>query len=83
MTQDALAAACGLNQGHLSKVLAGKLKLAAKTRAALHAWLISSHDGSAVNGDEIRRVIERIAQAPAGRQMEIMQLLRIVDRLAR
>lgn len=83
VTQKVLASACGLDQGHLSKVLAGKVKLAPKTERLLRGWLAASQNGSAVNEEEIRRLVERISKAPAERQMEIMQLLRIVERLAR
>ena len=83
ITQARLAATCGINQGHLSKVLAGKLKLAAKTEAALSAWLAETSDDVAGESTEIHDIVERLAQAPLDRRMQIMQLLRIVDRLAR
>lgn len=82
VTQADLAAACGMNQGHLSKVLAGKLKLATKTEAALSLWLIETTEGRRDNNKEIRDIIGRLTRAPSGRRMEIMQLLRIVDKLS-
>ncbi|MBF0130058.1 MAG: hypothetical protein HQL33_08690 [Alphaproteobacteria bacterium] len=83
MTQAALAAACDLNQGHLSRVLARKLKLAAKTEAALRAWLARTAEEVVTADADIRGIVERLASAPSERRMQIMQLLQIVEQLTR
>lgn len=83
VTQACLAAACGLNQGHLSKVLSGKLKLAAKTETALRAWLLETADGIVPEDAEVHAIAERLSRTPSRRRMQIMQLLRLVEQLAR
>lgn len=83
LTQKGLASACNLDQGHISKVLSGKLKLADKTKTALTAWLAEKTDGETIDNSEVHEIVERLTRAPSDRRMQIMQLLRIVDRLAR
>ena len=82
-SQNALGMMCGLSQGHLSKVLAGKLKLAEKTETVFRKWLDeTAGDMNAETDVEIRRIVDRLIRAPASRRMQILQLLRIVERLA-
>lgn len=83
ITQARLAAACGIDQGHLSKVLSGKLKLAAKTEAALRAWLAETADGISPDDAEVRAIAERLARTPSKRRKQIMQLLHLVEQLTR
>ena len=52
ITQVELAAACGLSQPHLSKVLANRVKLAKKTEGKLKAWLETSADLSVDNTND-------------------------------
>lgn len=58
-TQQQLADAIGVSQGHLSRVLGGKLPLTGKTRTGLKSWL----DGGPPAGDprsQIHALIDRI-----------------------
>lgn len=83
-SQAAVAAACAISQPHLSKVLAGKVKLAPKTRGRLDAWV--SGPAAAAPGrdaEELQRLVLRLAEGSPERTMQIMQLLRLVDALAR
>lgn len=82
-TQVDLAQACRLSQGHLSKVLAGKVRLAPKTEMALRTWLSKADQAATCSEDELRRAIERLASASESRRMHILQLLHIVERLTR
>lgn len=84
LRQEDVAAACGCTQGHLSKVLKHKAKLARKTEAALRRWLAGTDGGGGTDdAREVRELVERLVQGPAERRMRIMQLLRILDGMAR
>lgn len=81
--QEDVAAACGCSQGHLSKVLTKKVKLAPKTEAALRNWLASlSDENNANNAQEVRDLVDRLLQGPSARRMQIMQLLRLINGIA-
>ena len=82
VTQKALAAACGKDQGHLSKVLSGKLPLAAKTEQSLRAWLERSGPEASDDKDDVATMVDRIAEGSAERRMQIMHLLEIVENLS-
>ncbi|MGU3420796.1 helix-turn-helix domain-containing protein [Methylobacterium sp. D54C] len=83
LSQAAVANACGLSQPHLSKVLARRVKLAPKTRAAIRRWLgrPSPSDVPSEPG-EWEELIERLRSRPTARLMQIMQILRLLDRLS-
>ncbi|MGY0778895.1 hypothetical protein ACW7BC_13455 [Azospirillum argentinense] len=84
LRQDDVAAACGCTQGHLSKVLKRKVKLAQKTEAALRGWLERTDgDGGTSDAREVKELVDRLVQGPVERRMRIMQLLRILDGMAR
>lgn len=83
-SQAAVATACAISQPHLSKVLSRRVKLAPKTRGRLEAWV--SDPGVPVpgrNAEELQRLVLRLAEGSPERMMQIMQLLRLVDALAR
>ena len=83
-SQAAVAAACAISQPHLSKVLSGRVKLAPKTRRRLEAWV--SDPAAPMPGqdaEELRRLVIRLGEGSPERLMQIMQLLRLVDALAR
>ena len=82
VTQMRLAKACGLDQGHLSKVLREKIKLATKTEAALYAWLEKVGNADIHGDDDLRDIVDRLGRVPSERRMHIMELLRVVERLA-
>jgi hypothetical protein len=81
-TQVEVAAACELSQPHISKVLSQRVKLAAKTAHRLTAWLgtdtINCH-GSAEN--VIRSIADQLERLRPNRRMQLMQLLKAVERL--
>jgi transcriptional regulator with XRE-family HTH domain len=54
MSQDALAESCGLSQGHLSKILAGR-PMGARAEARLRAW-VEGAAGAGLDSDEILRL---------------------------
>lgn len=82
ITQIELAAACGLSQPHLSKVLSRKVKLAKKTEGKLTGWLESSVDLSEDNpNDFVRSLATRLEQLRPARRMQIMELLRAIERV--
>ncbi|MBP2229682.1 transcriptional regulator with XRE-family HTH domain [Azospirillum agricola] len=84
LRQEDVAAACGCTQGHLSKVLKHKVKLARKTEVALRGWLGSADGGDGTDdAREVRELVDRLVQGPAERRIRIMQLLRIIDGMAR
>lgn len=84
LSQAQVADACDLSQPHLSKVLAGRIKLARKTRAALTTWMGSgTRLGTAVDRDGWDDVVARLRSRDPGRVDQIMQLLRILDALVR
>ncbi|MGE8131798.1 helix-turn-helix domain-containing protein [Methylobacterium sp. NPDC080182] len=83
LSQAEVAEACGFSQPHLSKVLAGKVKLARKTRAAVHGWLTCSvPSGMPLEPGEWERLIERLRSRPPAQFMQIMQVLRLLERLS-
>ncbi len=82
ITQVELAAACGLSQPHLSKVLANRVKLAKKTEGKLKAWLETSADLSVDNtNDFVRSLTTRLGQLRPARRMQIMELFRAIERM--
>ncbi|MEG9500289.1 MAG: hypothetical protein MIN69_00180 [Methylorubrum extorquens] len=83
-SQAVVAAECAISQPHLSKVLSGKVKLAPKTRGRLEVW-VSGPEALAAGRDaaELQRLVLRLAEGSSERTMQIMQLLRLVDALAR
>ena len=84
VSQAAVAAACGISQPHLSKVLAGRVKLAPKTRARLQTWVSDPPVRAAGrNVDALQRLVSRLAEGSPERTMQIMQLLQLIDALAR
>ncbi len=83
-TQEGVAKSCGLSQPHLSKVLSNKVKLAPKTQRLLAAWLVDdkpAEDDYAAG--ELGQLVERLLEGSTERRMQIMQLLRILNSLAR
>ena len=83
-TQEGVAKSCGLSQPHLSKVLSNKVKLAPKTQRLLAAWLVDDKAaGDSRAAEELGQLVERLLGGSNERRMQIMQLLRILDSLAR
>lgn len=83
-SQASVALWCGISQPHLSKVLARKVKLAPKTRARLEAWSSASSTANpGPEAQELRRIVERLAEGPPDRVMHIMQILRLLDAVTR
>lgn len=82
ITQAELATACGLSQPHLSRVLAKQVKLAKKTEGKLTEWLKASDELSEVNpNDFVRSLATRMEQLRPARRMQIMELLRAIERV--
>lgn len=82
VTQAELAAVCGLSQPHLSKVLAKRVKLAKKTEVKLTGWLEASGDLSEGSpNDFVRSLAMRLEQSRPARRMQIMELLRAIERV--
>ena len=79
LNQRELAAACGLSQPHLSKVLKGTIRLAPKTRRALETWLDDAPGRSVAGGG----LFDRLLSGPGVRRIQLMQLLELLDRLTR
>jgi len=82
ITQAELATACGLSQPHLSKVLANRVKLARKTESKLTGLLHASgvlSEGSP--NDFVRSLATRMGQLRPTRRMQIMELLRAIERV--
>ena len=83
-SQATVAASCAISQPHLSKVLSGKVRLASKTRGRLEAWISEAPRPVPDRGVEgLQRLVLQLAEGPPKRTMQIMQLLRLVDALAR
>jgi hypothetical protein len=82
VTQKELGAECGLSQPHLSKVLSNKIKLARKTKQRLSTWL-KDVGATAIPTphDTVQALITRLETTKPGRRMQIMELLRAIDRL--
>lgn len=82
VTQAELAAACGLSQPHLSKVLTRKVKLARKTEGKLTGWLETSGDLSEGSPNDFARSLAmRLEQLRPARRMQIMELIRAIERV--
>lgn len=82
ITQAELAAACSLSQPHLSKVLSYRVKLAKKTESRLTGWLEASGDLPAGSpNDFVRSIAARMEQMRPARRMQIMELLRAIERV--
>lgn len=82
ITQSELASACDLSQPHLSKVLSYQVKLAPKTERKLSAWLESANSTvESTPHDMVRALATRLESARPARRMQIMELLRAVERL--
>lgn len=79
LTQTDLAAACGLTQPHLSKVLTEKVPLTGRTAHALADWL-ARHE-LFVPDETLLSIGRKLRDAPANQRMQIMQLLRLLDGL--
>lgn len=79
LTQADLAAACGLTQPHLSKVLKEKVPLTGRTARALAAWL--ERQELFVPDATLLSIGRKLHAAPAPQRMQIMQLLRSLDGL--
>ena len=84
MRQQAVAAACGIDQGHLSKVLKKTVPLRKRTEERLRAW-VEAPDAEDHDGDvpDMQAMLERFSKAPRARRMQIMQFLHLIDRLVR
>jgi transcriptional regulator with XRE-family HTH domain len=82
LTQTELAAACGLSQPHMSKILKKRLKLAKKTQERLGQWLerAENKESSALEST-LRAVASKIRQADGKSRMQIMQFLTALDGL--
>lgn len=82
ITQMELAAACGLSQPHLSKVLSKHIKLAKKTAHNLTVWLEATETGSETSPpDIVRSLAARLEKLRPTKRMQIMQLLKAIERL--
>lgn len=82
VSQTELASSCGLSQPHLSKVLSNQVKLAGKTRRKLSDWLALAGSAADVRPhDVLRSLADRLEVVKPGRRMQIMELLRAVERL--
>lgn len=79
LTQAELANACGLTQAHLSKVLAGKVRLTGRTAKALADWLARQDLISPY--ETLLSIDRKLRNADASRRMQIMQLLKSLDGL--
>jgi transcriptional regulator with XRE-family HTH domain len=81
-TQTELAAACGLSQPHISKVLSSRVKLAPKTKRKFAQWLEATGSTAAPNPHEILHALAtRIEALRPLKRMQIMEFLRAVERL--
>ena len=85
VSQSSLARECDLSQPHLSRVLNKRLKLAAKTRTKLEAWL-AKPDASSVpktasnpTQQDLEGLVERLSSSSPDRRMQIMHLLRAIE----
>ena len=82
-TQAELAAASGLTQGHISKILNKRIKLADKTNTKLENWLRTtealSHENPAAFAQSLT---SRLVSLSPAKRMQFMQFLEIAERLA-
>jgi len=84
LTQESVAEACGLSQPHLSKVLSGKVAPGRKTKLVLESWLArTAPEASGGEAKELARIIHELLATRPERRMQIMQLLRLIQNLAR
>lgn len=83
LTQQQLAAACSVSQGHVSKVLGGKVKLTAKMRAALSAHVAHLQAPDAIEPRLQDLARDLLATVPAERRMHIMHILQSLLTLLR
>lgn len=82
LTQAELATACNLSQPHISKVLSKQVKLAKKTETKLAAWLQFAGDSVEISpNDFVRSLAARLETLRPARRMQIMELLRAVERV--
>lgn len=82
ITQSELAASCSLSQPHLSKVLGRHVNLAKKTRQRLADWLaVAGSTADSAPNDMVRALAARLEAARPAKRMQIMELLRAIERL--
>lgn len=81
-TQQAVARACNVSQGHLSKVLSGQTPLATKMEGRLRQWLSDSKTAS-TDPDELLKLVDRITEGTPARRMYFMHFLRTLEDLVR
>ena len=88
LTQRLLAKHLGVSQGHLSKLLRGKLQRRSRVLRALEAWLTESdtpvsHDSDA-DEKALLTAARRVAKGSSREAMHLMtDLMRLLERLRR
>jgi transcriptional regulator with XRE-family HTH domain len=75
VTQQGLADACGISQGHLSKVLAGKAPLTGRTLAAVRQQLAGPLGSEEITTRLSTLVQDLVASSNFARQRHIMNIL--------
>ncbi len=78
-TQSALAAATGISQGHLSKILRGGRAPGPKATKALRAWLAGRPLDQ--DAEEVRRLVGRLSGRNDHRLRHVADLLAAIEKL--
>jgi transcriptional regulator with XRE-family HTH domain len=77
--QETVAEACGVSQGHLSKVLRGKEVLTKKMAVKLNCWLAG--EGTPISTEALSGAIQQLLRTRPDRHMQVMQLLQLVEQI--
>jgi transcriptional regulator with XRE-family HTH domain len=80
-SQDQVARALGVSQGHYSKVITARVPLTDKLKARMEAWL-AAH-GTPVTGDDASRRMHELAASIRRECMELMHLVGRATNIAR
>jgi transcriptional regulator with XRE-family HTH domain len=82
LSQANIALACNISQGHLSKILKGKVKLGRRARVALAAWLHSEEAIQTVGGsDQMTDLVRRLSTKSEKMHNLIMHILKLLDEM--
>ena len=83
ITQVELASACGLTQGHLSKVLYKKIKLAKKTKTKLTDWLAETEAQNQIDPSAFAQLLAaKLSLLSPSKRMQFMQFMELAEQLA-
>ena len=82
LKQADVARACGVTQGHFSKVLRETVSLSSKMEASLSQWLRSGSDGDPERRDEASAIVRRLLRGSPARRAQVMHLLEAIADLS-